>query len=375
VRPLRTALILSQAIVLGALALAPAAATTTAGSGTDGRASAAAIGIRQVAGGLDFPAGFTFAPNGRIFYGERFSGQIRVFDPDTRSDRLFFDVPGTPPNPDGEQGLLGVELHPRYSATRLVYAFATRVIGGEFFNQIIRVRNAGGHGTGFTVIFSSPTGRGDYHDGGRILFGPDGMLYAIVGDSHHSANAQDRNNPLGKILRMRPNGTPAPGNPFGNRIFAYGIRNSFGFGFDPRTGRLWETENGPGCNDELNRVVRGGNYAWGPHQTCEGKAPQNTNQDGPNRILPERFYSPPIAPTGLVFCGRCGLGPGNRGKLFFGAWNTRQIRRVTLTQGRLGVRQQSVVMTHNDNVLSMERGPGGGLFFSDPNSIQKLVRR
>jgi glucose/arabinose dehydrogenase len=372
VRPLRTALSLALALIV--LAPAPAPAVTPAGAAPTGRPSAAAIGTRLVAGGLEFPAAFTFAPNGRIFYGERFSGQIRVLHPGTGSDRLLFDVPGMPAQPDGEQGLLGIELHPRYPATRLVYAFATRVIGGDFFNQIIRVRNQGGHGTDFKVIFSSPTGEGDYHDGGRILFGPGGMLFAIVGDSHNSANAQDRNNPLGKLLRMKPDGTPAPGNPFGNRIYSYGIRNSFGFAFDPRTGRPWETENGPTCNDELNRLVKGGNFAWGPHQTCAGKAPQNTNQDGPNRILPKRFYSSPIAPTGIVFCARCGLGQRNRGKLFFGAWNTREIRRVTLTQSRLGVRRQSVVLTHNEGVLSMERGPGGGLYFSDEDSIHRLVR-
>src|SRR5207244_583445 len=103
--------------------------------------------------------------------------------------------------------------------------------------------------------------------------------------------------------------------------------------FDPQTGRLWETENGPSCNDELNRIVRGGNYAWGPHEeeNCQPPKPGalETNQDGPSpRIQPKIYYPSVIAPTGAVFCQACGLGSASGGRLFFGAWNTRDIRRI-----------------------------------------------
>jgi len=190
------------------------------------------------------------------------------------------------------------------------------------------------------VIWSSPTVAGVYHDGGRIEFGPDGMLYAIQGEAHSASNAQDLSNDAGKILRMTPAGKPAPGNPFANsRIFAYGIRNSFGFDFDPQTNKLWETENGPACNDEINLIQAGENHAWGPHETCSTPPapPANTNQDGTNRIFPKKFYGSVIAPTGGVFCQSCALGTGTSGRFFFGTYNTDQIHKLTLNSARTGV--------------------------------------
>jgi quinoprotein glucose dehydrogenase len=347
-------------------------------------ATARAVGFRRhlVAGGLNNPAAFTFTPRGNIFYGERGTGEIRIYNPAHHTNRPFFKVPrvvngvaaGT------EQGLLGIALHPNYPKAPFVYAYATRNVNGSLRDQIVRIRNSGGHGTGMTVIVSSRTTSGSYHDGGRILFGPDGMLYAVQGEAHHSANSQNLHNTAGKILRMTPAGKPAPGNPFigsstrARRIWAFGIRNSFGFAFDPRTNRLWETENGPECNDELNRIVKGGNFGWGPNENCSGTSPGDTNNSGSRpRRFPKRWYTPTIAPTGGAFCRRCHLGPNSGGRLFFGAFNTGQIRRVTLTSNRLGVKSQSVVYTNSEGVLSMERAPGGGIYFSDSSHIYKLV--
>ena len=90
-------------------------------------------------------------------------------------------------------------------------------------------------------------------------------------------------------------------------MFAYGIRNSFGFAFDPDTGDLWETENGPECNDEVNRIVAGANYGWGPSQSCP-----DTNNSGPSPRLPLVTYSTTIGIAGAVFCDGCGL-TGARG--------------------------------------------------------------
>jgi glucose/arabinose dehydrogenase len=369
-RPARTLIALASLIaVILAAGVAPAGGATI-GAGPSVRA--ATIEERPVATGLDYPAAFTFADDGRIFYGERFSGEVRIINRSTGTNHLFFDVSNL--STDGEQGLLGVALHPNFPKTPYVYVYATRTVGG-LHDQILRITNSGGHGTNMKVIFSSSTTAGQYHDGGRILFGPDGMLYAIQGEAHSPSNAQNLQNPAGKVLRMTPAGQPAPGNPFGNRIFSYGLRNSFGFAFDPRTGRLWETENGPSCNDELNRIVKGGNFGWGPNETCSGQAPQNTNQDGPKpRILPKRFYTPTIAPVGVAFCKGCGLGSQSEGKLFFLAYKTHQIWRVRLSSNRLGVRSQTVVHSHGNSVFSMEVSPGGGLFFSAPSGIFKLVQ-
>jgi glucose/arabinose dehydrogenase len=340
---------------------------------------AATIKARPVATGLAFPAAFTFAPDGRIFYAERLTGRIRIFNPATGSDSLFFTVPNVATSV--EQGLLGLALHPAYPLTPYVYAYVTRTVApaacagvaGPPWNQIVRIIDARGVGSRMSTVFCAPAA--DNHNGGRILFGPDGKLYAVIGENAVPANSQDLTSKLGKVLRMTPSGTVPSDNPFpGRYAYAYGIRNSFGFAFDPQTGRLWETENGPRCNDELNRIVRGGNFGWGPSQTCTSPPDRaTTNRDGPNPILPQRWWGSTIAPTGAAFCASCRLGSGNEGRLFIGSWKTREIRRITLGALRWGAVGESLAYTHSGGVLSLEAAPDGALYFSDPRAIYKLV--
>ncbi|MGI9021786.1 MAG: PQQ-dependent sugar dehydrogenase [Acidimicrobiales bacterium] len=354
----RRFLLVALAVVLAGTASAvPAHAATTA---------------TPVATGLAFPAAFTFAPDGRIFYGERFTGQVRILTPGPGTNTLFFTVPNVVT--DVEQGLLGIALHPAYPNTPYVYVSATGTVGGVTENQIVRVRDVGGVGSKMTVIHRAPASA--VHNGGRIMFGPDKRLYVVVGDRQDPANSQNLNNTHGKILRMTPSGAVPGDNPIaGSLIWAYGIRNSFGFTFDPQTRVLWETENGPACNDELNRVVKGRNYGWGPTQTCASPParPLNTNRDGPNPALPASFYNPTTAPTGVAFCSGCGLGAGAEGHLFYGAYNSRQIREVTLDVVRKTVVSEILAYQNDDGILGVERGPDGALYFSDPVGIYRLV--
>ena len=352
------------AIVLVGLAVGLLAAASPA---------SAAIKAKSVISGLSTPTAFTFGPGNEIWYVEKDNGQIRTNDLDTHSDSLFATVAGV--DSSGERGMLGIALDPKYPSRPFVYVYATRTAAGHLRNEILRYRDNSGTGTNRTVIWSSRASSSPYHNGGHIAFGPDGKLYAVVGDAHRSANAQDRtHNDRGKVLRMTRTGRAPANNPFGNRIFSYGLRNSFGFAFDPRTGRLWESENGPECNDELNRIRVGRNYGWGPNETCSGASPRNTNQDGPKPVLPKLWYTPTIAPTGVAFCQGCRLGRKSRSRLFFGAFNTGQIRRVTLNAKRLDVRGQHVVYTHASGILSMERAPRGRIYFSDDSAIYRLVR-
>jgi quinoprotein glucose dehydrogenase len=336
-----------------------------------------AIRARRVAGGLNRPAAFTLTRTGTIVYLERGTGEVRFRNPRTGFDRRFFRIRGV--NGSGERGALGVALHPRWPAKPFVYVYVTRSVGGTLRNQIVRIRSRGGVGRNLTTILSTPASSSPYHNGGRILFGPDGKLYAIVGDGHDSANAQDLTKNLrGKMLRLNPDGSVPRTNPrIGGRrtrIFAFGIRNSFGFAFDPQGGRLWETENGPACNDEINLVRPGGNYAWGPNESCP-----DTNRDGPApRRLPKVNFSSTIGITGAAFCDGCGLGAAREGDLFFGACCDGGIlRRVTLDAMRTDVvgGPARVLASPGNAIHSMEVGPSGRIYFSDANGIYRLVLR
>lgn len=228
------------------------------------------------------------------------------------------------------------------------------------------------------VLVSQPASSSPYHNGGRILFGPDGMLYAIVGDGHDTSNSQDLTSNLrGKILRITPGGGVPSDNPIaGSRIFAFGIRNSFGFTFDPQTDRLWETENGPECNDEINLVGGGENFGWGTNETCSGNSPGNTNNSGPTpRQLPKLWFVEPIAITGDAFCGGCGLGTQVEGQLFFGDVNTGVLRRVALNAARNDVSggATDVLDSPSGAIYSMETAPNGQIYFSDAQAIYRLA--
>ena len=251
-------------------------------------------------------------------------------------------------------------------------------VNGILRNQILRIRAKHGHGVASHVIFQTSAVTALYHNGGRILFGPGGDLYAMVGDGHTDANAQDLTaNPRGKILRMKPDGTVPASNPIhGSRIWSFGHRNSFGFTFDPQTGRLWETENGPSCNDEINLDVRDGNFGWGASENCSGTSPGDTNNSGPApRLMPKWVTQGAIGITGDAFCHGCGLGSQYEGDLFFGAVNAGQLRVLQMNPARDDfVGGATVVLTApNGAILSMETAPDGTIYFSEPGGIYKLV--
>ncbi len=332
-----------------------------------------ALGAKRVVSDSNFPAAFTFGPSGALYYADRFSGEI--YRKKAGGDVLVWTV--TNLSTDGEQGLLGLAVDPDYPSSPYLYAYATRD-NGSLENQIVKITISGGVGTTATPIWTSQTTAGQYHDGGHITFGPDGKLYAQVGEAHDPSNAQDLSTDAGKILRMNLNGNAPGDNPLGGRIFTRGMRNGFGFTFDPITHRLWETENGPECNDEINQFDNGDNGAWGPNENCSGTSPGDTNNSGPSpRTFPKRWYTPTIAPTGIVFCPKNGCGlPGHGGHAFFGSVNDDKIREVRFTGNRLGILSgwPKVVMSRSDLILSMERNPvNHHLYFSDPNGIYELV--
>jgi glucose/arabinose dehydrogenase len=181
----------------------------------------------------------------------------------------------------------------------------------------------------------------------------------------------------GKILRLTDSGTAPSDNPIsGRRSFAYGLRNVFGFDFDPRTGVLWAADNGPDCNDEIDIVPPGRNLGWGPSATCSTPppAPTNTNRDGPNPVRPRRWTSQSQAPTGTAFCAGCGLGAANEGNLLYAVWETGAIRRVTLSSDRMHAPSETTIYNHRARgPLSLEAAPNGTLYLSDQSAIYRVV--
>jgi glucose/arabinose dehydrogenase len=331
------------------------------------------IVAEPVATGLDHPATFVFAPDGTIFYGERLTGEIRRIDPVTGTDTHVFTVPGVIGEATNEQGLVGLTVPPDFPATPWLYAYASRKVGGTARDQIVRIKTTGGvsHTLQLVLDVKEASVR---HNGGRMLFGPDGMLYIVVGESYESWRAQDLTQNGGKVLRMTPGGQVPDDNPFPDSYaYSYGNRNSFGLAFDPKTGDLWETENGPECNDELNRILPGRNYGWGPSETCVGDEPRDTNSDGPHPIQPQLWYAPTIAPTGIAFCEGCGLGSAREGDLLFGSFDTGDIHEVRLSADRTRAVRDTTPFHHGTFVLSIERAPDGALYFSDGSGIFRLA--
>jgi glucose/arabinose dehydrogenase len=370
---MRTLRVLTAATCLISLSLAAAPSARAEQIATP--ATSSAIKVVPVKTGLNGPSAFTFSPAGRIWYLERGTGEVRILNRKTKHERLFFHIGGV--DGSGERGALGIALHPDWPSTPFVYVYVTRSDHGVLVNELLRIRSRNGRGVGFRVLFRWKVSSATNHNGGRILFGPDGKLYIVTGENADPANSQDKTNLRGKILRINPDGSIPSSNPFGTRIWSYGHRNSFGFTFDPKTHRLWETENGPECNDEINLIVKGANFGWGPNENCSGTAPQDTNNSGPKpRHLPKTYFAGTIGITGAAFCISCGLGAGLAGDLIFGDVNTSSIRAIGMNAARSGFSAGSrrvLLTTSTGGVHSIEVGPKHRIYFSGPNGIYRLA--
>lgn len=216
------------------------------------------VAVPQLAGavarGLAVPWGLDFLPSGDALVTERDRTRVVRVEPGGRVTPVG-RVPQAEAN--GEGGLLGLAISPTFATDRLVYIYYSTPTE----NRIVRLTYEDGRiGPPDPVVTGIPSAT--FHDGGRIIFGPDGMLYAGTGDATTGPLAQDLGSLGGKILRMTPEGEPAPGNPFpGSLVYSYGHRNVQGLAFDSK-GRLWAAEHGEDRWDELNLIRPGGNYGW-----------------------------------------------------------------------------------------------------------------
>lgn len=211
-----------------------------------------------VARNLDVPWGLVFLAKGRMLVGGRDNAKILLVRPNG-SKKLARKVRGVHPNGNsgGEAGLLGLAKAPNFRRNHWIYAY----ISAARDNRIIRMKWNGSRLGRQHVVFKGIP-RALHHNGGRIAFGPDRMLYATTGEAEVPMRAQRKRNLGGKILRMTWTGKPAPGNPMRNAVvYSWGHRNVEGLDWD-RRGRLWATEFGDHKVDELNLIRKGHNYGW-----------------------------------------------------------------------------------------------------------------
>jgi len=345
--------VVALVVVAGTLASGPAPARTPAG---------AAKPIVTCEG--CWPTAFSFTPDGKhLFYLERYSGEIHRVDMKSRANRVWGSV--GPVNAEGERGALGIALDPAWKAgrrskrTRWVYVFYSHE--DPFENRVVRVRkrlNRRGLTSRHLASIPFDPDAIPEHAGGPLAFGPDGNLYILTGDQTEQARAQDVTDLAGKTLRLQPDGGIPPDNPYG-AVYSYGHRNAFGLAFDPLTGRLWETENGPQCDDELNIIQAGENYGWGGASECP-----DTSSQGPSPTQPAHQWTPPIAPTGMAFEAT--------GDLLVGAYATSQILRLTLDAERDAIVTEAAIYTHERGVLALVLHPDGRVYFSESEGIYLL---
>ncbi|MEU8021137.1 PQQ-dependent sugar dehydrogenase [Micromonospora haikouensis] len=248
---------------------------------TGSACTSAVCGTTVVTTERDLPWGLVQLSDGTVLYGRRDLFDVVAMNPDGTDKRSIGSVPNAA-GTNGEGGVLGLAVASTFATDRWLYIYHTTATD----NRIVRMRYDGTLQTSSLQVLVTGIPRNKYHNGGRLRFGPDGMLYAATGDGQTPDRAQDVNDLAGKVLRIRPDGTVPADNPFGNQVWSYGHRNPQGLAFDSR-GRLFEQEFGNNVMDETNIIVRGGNYGW---PACEGTVGDCAN---PNYRAPVRTY--PVA--------------------------------------------------------------------------------
>ncbi|MEE2568451.1 PQQ-dependent sugar dehydrogenase [Pseudarthrobacter sp. J64] len=225
--------------------------------------------VRQLELELDTPWATVFLPDGTAVISERDSALLKSVK-DGRASTIG-EVPGVVPG--GEGGLLGLAVSPGFATDRYLYAYFTAATDNRIARIPLTAAPDGRLTAGTPEVIFSGISKASTHNGGRIRFGPDGMLYVGTGDSQRRDQPQDPEALGGKILRLTPDGSPAPGNPFGNNpVYSLGHRNVQGLAWD-REGRLWASEFGPTVDDELNLITPGGNYGWPDVTGAPGRSP------------------------------------------------------------------------------------------------------
>jgi glucose/arabinose dehydrogenase len=269
--------------------------------------SGAAREITTIAQNLNVPWGLAFLPDDDLLVTERPGILQRI-----GKNQQRYTIQGVTQTSEG--GLLGVALDPEFEENNRVYLYMTTQNNEGITNQIERYVLKNDQLSNRKVLLEGIPGSTN-HDGGRIAFGPDRLLYVTTGDAGNPELAQDTNSLAGKILRLTTEGSPASGNPFGNEVYSYGHRNPQGLAWDSN-GRLWSTEHGrsgvASGYDELNLIKAGGNYGW---PEIEG----DESRDGMEKPVAHSGADETWAPASLAYANSSLYFAGLRGQSLYEA--------------------------------------------------------
>lgn len=278
--------------------------------------------VRTVAENLKSPWGLAPLPEGGLLVSSRDEGTITRIDERTGKATELGQVPGVAPG--GEGGLLGIALSPAYASDHMVYAYFTTASDNRVVRMLYDAKKPPGEQLGAPDTIFKGIPKGVIHNGGRIAFGPDGMLYAGAGETGARGMAQDKKALGGKILRMTPDGAPAPGNPFGDSVvYSYGHRNVQGLAWDDRQ-RLWASEFGQDTWDELNQIKPGDNYGW---PVVEGRS-----ADPKYHNPVAQWHTDDASPSGIAYA---------EGSIWMAGLKGRRLWRIPLQGTRAAAAPQS----------------------------------
>lgn len=313
---------------------------------------------------VDAPVALAFAPDGRLFYNELRTGQVRVVEDGRLQDEPFATLQVVNQSGYSEHGLLGLALDPNFASNHYVYLFYGEPDqnGDPLRQRVVRFTDVDGVGQEMAVILDDlPISDGCCHNGGRIAFGPDGKLYVSIGDTGESSLSQDPESLAGKILRFNADGSIPEDNPFpGSPVFALGIRNSFGLAFHPVTGALFIDETGSAGFDELDIIQAGGNYGW----------PEVRGIAGLSQYIDPIWTSGPtsVTPTGMTFYTG-GLLPIPANDLVRCSYNRDMLEHVKMAPSFDHI--DGIEDTNLPCSLDVTTGPDGALYFSTIDTIYR----
>jgi glucose/arabinose dehydrogenase len=348
--------------------------------------SAGGLNVETVARGLENPWALAFLPDGRVLVTER-PGRMRVVGKDGKLSPPIAGVPKV--FASGQGGLHDVVLDRRYAENNTIYFCFAEPVGGGARTALARARlvadaepNSSPRLEDVKVIFhqDGPLSSGN-HFGCRIAQTPDDNLFLSMGEHFTTRDqAQNLGNHLGKVIRIRPDGSVPPDNPFVNQagakpeIWSYGHRNSQGLVLHPTTGKPWELEHGPRGGDEINILAPGKNYGWpviGYGIDYNGaKIHQSTHKEGMEQ--PIWYWVPSIAPSGMAFLTG-DLFPAWRGNLFVGALAGQALVRLELDGDKV-VKEERLLQPLRERIRDVRQGPDGALWLVTDNSAGRLLR-